>query len=476
MTINFDKIKETKSKIINLLLVTSLSGIIYSNFIKNDYQVFNENDISKIENKIPTKNTYDEIIKKVELSDKDNIVITFDGVNDSSHAKNVKGIIDNTLNDNNIENIDSIYMPKILSFKLNEDYKDIYKNINTDKKYIDNSDQRQYLEVLNQYKEYNNAKFDNYVYDQLSKIDKNIYINESFGVYIKFNHKKTSMNLKTLDLFTQNLNDLDDKAKNKIEFLNQNPNIKIITAAGNNFYYELDTLNLKSNVILKDMFDKLTNNDYNKTKELSIVLNEIIEEYRKNSTVGLKYFDNFKNELKDLFEEKKINPDALMSFFIQDYLIHYEKLALLKNEDKLINNNLFILEAENQGKVLKNYDDYKKYHNKTIPDLDEYFTTTKELYIKLVNNEEKLDRHQIKEFKEFVEKYEDKYPEIFKYTNHGTFNNFGYHESNILKRSVEGHNGSGFIGLSGTSFAAPEYTASLIINEIKQNQHEIERN
>ena len=66
--------------------------------------------------------------------------------------------------------------------------------------------------------------------------------------------------------------------------------------------------------------------------------------------------------------------------------MHYETYDLLKQSKDLKNNNLFIVEAYNEEKILNNYNDYKKFHNeKEIPELEEYFTLYKSWFIQLLN-------------------------------------------------------------------------------------------
>lgn len=481
---NFSNLKEYSSKL--LLGCTSLSLSMYLNLsnINNEYTINNEYEMKKYENVIPTKEMYEDVFDKINKSDKENIVITYDGLINSDHGKNVKGIIDTKLKENNIDNIDSFYVPKVLGFKIQDDFKSVYENLVDVKKeqWESNSFQRQFLKVQEEIKTYNKMNETEEIYDKISKIDKNknIYINQSFGHSIAIN-KDHFYKLSDLKESNNRFTKIEEENNKMIKFLNENKNVQIASSAGNNFALEIKSNNslqngvfVHSNVLLKQRFDKLTNNDYEKTKELSSLFNYIIEETRKNENNGIKMLEKTKKDLEPLFSEKKVNFDDFMNLYIIDYLTNYDSYDLLKKTDQIKNDNLKIVESFSEYKLYTNYVNYKHYHKKEIPEFEERFSGVNKMLF-VFNEEYDMSKEQLNDFKKFIAENKDKYPEIFKYNVYNTFNSLVYDDSKLLEQSVENQNGIGFKPLKGTSFATPEYLSDKIVEKNKNfKEKEIE--
>lgn len=389
--------------------------------IFDDYKVNKDKQFDKYKIGLGKK-TLNQLNDEIKEANVDNIVIVMDSATNISHGVQVKSIIDTNLKD--LDNIKTFYIP----FK---------GGSGDDKISVHNAIQ----EIINQNQ------------------NKNIFINQSFTKDIitsEFNASLESLHqLKDSNL----LNYIKESNKNTIELLNKNSNLNIIKSAGNNIRTRNDFL---TNDVLKIPFDKITNNNYEEMKNISIVLNNIIRDSISGKDMS-KEIKELKEIFKPIFKENNVSLDKFISLYINDYLIHYETNNLLEQSKNLKYDNLKIVEAFDEAKILENYTHYKEYH-KEIPELEDYFNIYKKYKLDYSYNQQ-----ETKELKEFYEKNKDKYPEIFKISTFGTFSTFEHHDKEAFQRSVHKQDVPGLSRGYGTSFATPEVLSDVVKNNIDKN-------
>lgn len=436
----------------------------------------NLNQIKLQEGNLIKQNSIIEIVNNINNDKKEYISIIIDSnLNDLHHAKAVSGIIDTNLKKYNIdEKVSTYFIPKNMDANI-KDFISLGIQNGLTKSFVHNLTNLEY-------------------YEEISKIDKDkkVFINESFGDNPIFDIDD-QLSLSDLNKFKSKLINYRDEANQTIKFLNENSNINLIKSAGNNVHkenrqlkekieieynelidnkeYKIREIELVNNS-LKKMFDKLTNNNYDKTSDLVLFLNKVIKTKLENNPLDID-LDIFLNDFKYLCSKKDIDFDQLIDLYLKDYLVHYDKLALLNSSKDLKNNNLHIVEAINYEKIKENIKDYKEYH-KDEQSINKIEKLEKELIKLNIKDGYNYGKEDVSKIKELYEKYKEEFPEIFKYTNFGTFSSFIFHENNnknfILKVSIDGHN-SYNKEFRGTSASTPEYISDLI-NEIIQKDFE----
>ncbi len=398
--------------------------------LSNEFQVNDPETIEKYNNKIILKNDIETLLKEMDktttqseqakLVRKDIVVITMelnDVQNANVHAKNVKGIIDTRIKDIN-NDVASFYLPK-----------------------NKNDDKLTYIEYLNTIKNNLNNKI--------------VFINESFGEYIEIDNLK-QYSLDSVFEFKDKINELKKRNEDLIYFLNQNQHISISKAAGNYSTF------IENRDILLENFQMLSNNDYETMQTISLMLNLIIEN-KINGKENLKESEEFLKNLKEICQFKNINYDNFINLYIKDYLLSYERIDLLNKSKNLNQSNEFhlkqlnIVEALDLNIINENIKTFKKYNKNE--DLTELENDIKNLNI---NGKLQYNNKNIKELEVLYLKYAKKYPEIFEITKFGNLSNLIYKNGEVLKTSIDGHNGVKLSSSEGTSYANPTYITNYI--------------
>lgn len=385
-----------------------------------------------------------DIVNKINEDKNKYISLVVDSNFNIRHSKAVSGIIETNLRDNQFEKKYSNYF--------------IPKNMNYDK--IDQitlgikSFPDSFFYRINELILKNQDYYD--VFSNINK-DKKVFVNESFGENPMFD-KNDILSFDNVISFKQKLEILDKESQKTISFLNNNPNIHIVKTAGNN------TKDLNGNQInneLKKMFDILTSYDYEDTMALVVFFNKIIQDKIHGNEIDEESKD-FLKTFKEYSTKLNINYDNFIDLYLKDYLV-------------LINNNLFIVEALNYNKILENYTHYKDY-------LQKHGNTSKLKNFEedLINLNIKKDQHynkdDISKIKYLYNEYKEILPEIFKYSTYGTISNLQYHKNSIFQRSIEGY--SSYYEedpFNGTSAACPEFLSELIIKimTIDEQEHNV---
>lgn len=129
------------------------------------------------------------------------------------------------------------------------------------------------------------------------------------------------------DSFNKKINEDNDKL---INLLNKYENLNIVKSLGNNIEKNLHRLN----DYLKVAFDKITNNNYETTKEITLLLNNVLNKIVKGEEVS-KDIELIESNLKPLFVANKLSYDNFISLYINDFLVHYDTYNLLNKSKDL---------------------------------------------------------------------------------------------------------------------------------------------
>ena len=164
----------------------------------------------------------------------------------------------------------------------------------------------------------------------------------------------------------------------------------------------------------------------------------------------------------------KLSYDNFISLYINDFLVHYDTYNLLDKSKDLKNNNLSIVEAFDEKKILDNYNAYKEYNQKEIPELEDYFTLYKKYKLDYSYSQE-----DIAKLKELYEHNKDKYPEIFKISTFGTFSSLEHHNKESFKFGPHKQDSSGLMSATGTSFATPEVLSDIVKKSLELETQKI---
>jgi hypothetical protein len=267
---------------------------------------------------------------------------------------------------------------------------------------------------------------------------------------------------------------------NKIfKSIEKNPNVQLIISAGNNQEISTDVLDLyKTNAetrkvrdYLQKIYLEVSDGDNSKFEILShTVRNHLLSgssKYNSNNFIEIlqntKGFEKFKNtpEHKELIK-------ALLRYSAVDLNSDYDKYILLKSmSDKPeLLKSIHLVEAISPITFGKNYNIYNKL-GKTYP-----------IQITLMAKlpDEMNMRNNIN-FKEFIKKYKEKYPELFL----SSYNSLTYIDLSNGK-TLLGIEGQAIINngvteyFGGTSASAPDETSDIIINDYQKDSLNIRTN
>ncbi len=390
----------------------------------DEYKINKDNQLEKFEEGL-TKNNLDKLLNEIKDSQVDNIVIIMDSYKNLSHAHQVKAIVDTNLKEEN--NVKTFYIP--FSSKNKEDL----NRFEAIEKIIENNP------------------------------NKKVFINQSFGSdLLKESFEASLDSIKPIkdSFLIKKINEDNDKL---INLLNKYENLNIVKSAGNNIEKKLHRLN----EYLKVVFDKITNNNYETTKEITLLLNNVLNKIVKGEEVS-KDIELIESNLKPLFVANKLSYDNFISLYINDFLVHYDTYNLLDKSKDLKNNNLSIVEAFDEKKILDNYNAYKEYNQKEIPELEDYFTLYKKYKL-----DYSYSKEDVAKLKELYENNKDKYPEIFKISTFGTFSSLEHHNKESFKFGPHKQDSSGLMSASGTSFATPEVLSDIVKKSLELETQKI---
>jgi hypothetical protein len=309
-----------------------------------------------------------------------------------------------------------------------------------------------------------------------------IYINMSYG-------EKTTISPDYILNHTENVfsgNEIHRfEEQKKVEYnkifksIEKNPNVQLIISAGNNQEISTDVLDLyKTNAetrkvrdYLQKIYLEVSDGDNSKFEILShTVRNHLLSgssKYNSNNFIEIlqntKGFEKFKNtpEHKELIK-------ALLRYSAVDLNSDYDKYILLKSmSDKPeLLKSIHLVEAISPITFGKNYNIYNKL-GKTYP-----------IQITLMAKlpDEMNMRNNIN-FKEFIKKYKEKYPELFL----SSYNSLTYIDLSNGK-TLLGIEGQAIINngvteyFGGTSASAPDETSDIIINDYQKDSLNIRTN
>lgn len=459
LNFNLDTIRKKSEILKKFFSVTVLQYVIIGS-IKSDYKINDKDEVNRDLYKILNIDLMNEYINKIKASTKDVISITYDSNYDyCNHGEVVKGIIDGNLKKNNIyDQIESIFIPTSTRSLT----KGVESNLNNiivkNKLQIDlNSTSKEQKERVEAFMK-SELSFDEVLKTiNEAKIDKQIVLNKSLLESIDinqffttdFSYLKDDQLLSNIDLFERKTNKV-------IESLNNNANLKVVSVGGNSAnHYSTTKDEWTLHDELNEYFFKLTKGNFQDMKNLSIFMNNLINDKLQNK--------NQENNEKLIEQFKSNNPEVdinkFISLYIKDFLLHYQNYYLLKNSDKLINNNMNIVEAYDYKSFNDNYLLYKKY-NTNIKELDEFFKSVSFL---VRNNFAGYNKDQIDQLNDNFDKYKDKYESIFKISKYGCFCNLEF-DNSILQMAPHGHYRETQGPSKGTSFASPEYASKVLTN------------
>lgn len=466
-------IKKESLILVNNIKV-NLSQFLILGSLKTDYELKDKDSVDRELNKILNKKNIQDYINKINESEKDNIVITYDSNDlETKHAENVKSIIDTNINKNNLnEKIESIFIPNLVQKLINnidKDFSILYdKNFELDLEIDDKIKYENVKKLVNE--EIQIDELINLLNENVN--NKNIYINKSSANM----HGINDFFPLNLDNFLSNevethIQECKDRAKKLINSLNQNESIKVSISAGNSF--QLKDHNYIHPIFKEKYFDlsdklkeyifQITKGDFEQMKLLITNLNFVINNRIENNILNTEI-------VKDLKEEyKNVDIDDFINLYLRDYILFYDNFEVMKNQEKIINQNIYYIEAYDFYNFFSNYKLYKKY-NEPIEELENIFKEfTFNQKFELVG----FNTKEINFLKEIYNEYKEKYPSIFKLSTYGNLCNLEFVDNFILQREAHKHNGGKDKILDGTSFASPEFLSSLIVKEINENKLEI---
>lgn len=419
-------------------MINQISNLIES--ISNEFKIIDIKQFENKEYKLVNESYIINLLTNIKNNkNQDNYIFVLDSNMGLNHAKDSFGIIEKkTFN----QNFSLNYIPMNSGFNEKEHKNDFikYNNIQNEENYK-KSIEKLFIDS-------------NFIIEQISKLfeKKNIAINISLVNIINIDKLKKFENQNIKDIKLE-LNDLDDyelkeKIKDiqnhnnkKIELLQNNPNIILYQSAGN---YVYNTKNYKEKGQLEAIIKIGTNNNYEFIKNISLMMNQLIEHKLANSnqvlempncvTYIFKYIEkninefNFKNQKNPI----KVDFNKFIDLYIKDYLANYESYDLLKKINHLKIDNIKIVEATN-GEVIKdNYKIYKKFNKKRDLDVElekDLSSLPNNLNYNLEETERLLDVYN---------KYKEDYPEIFKLNALGSFSTLQFHDTIGLKRGIDG--------------------------------------
>ena len=454
----------------------------------NDFRVIDEDQFKNkeyiITNKEYIENLLETIKSNSENKNKENYIFVIDSNIGLDHAKDSFGVIEKKIFNEKANNDFSLnYIPMNIGFDKNIHKRDVmkYNNVKNDEEYeqLIKKSINSSITIIENIAE----KFK----------DKNVAINESFVNFIRIDKldKYKYNNVKNIKLSFEDLKeeqlkgkmkDIENNNNEKLNLLINNSNVVLYKSAGN---YVYNSEHYKEKFKLEIIMRVGTNNNYKFMKEISLMMNQIIEHKIYNNwqeipNLLLNTFNSLKKNIEDFNQNKKeknkikLDLNDFIDLYIKDYLANYESYDLLKKINHFKIDNIKIVEATN-GQVIKdNYEIAKKLNNLgKIKDLEN------------LSSNLNYDLNEIEDMIKLYNKYSEIYPEIFKINALGSFSTLQFHDTIGIRRGIDGQNGTNLLNSNtGTSTAAPMMLSYDLFNDeklskkfnLKDLKQEIENN
>ncbi len=454
----------------------------------NDFRVIDEDQFKNkeyiITNKEYIENLLETIKSNSENKNKENYIFVIDSNIGLDHAKDSFGVIEKKIFNEKANNDFSLnYIPMNIGFDKNIHKRDVmkYNNVKNDEEYeqLIKKSINSSITIIENIAE----KFK----------DKNVAINESFVNFIRIDKldKYKYNNVKNIKLSFEDLKeeqlkgkmkDIENNNNEKLNLLINNSNVVLYKSAGN---YVYNSEHYKEKFKLEIIMRVGTNNNYKLMKEISLIMNQIIEHKIYNNwqeipNLLLNTFNSLKENIDNFNQNKeeknkiKLDLNDFIDLYIKDYIANYESYDLLKKINHFKIDNIKIVEATN-GQVIKdNYEIAKKLNNLgKIKDLE---NLSSNLNYNLNETEDMIKLYN---------KYSEIYPEIFKINALGSFSTLQFHDTIGIRRGIDGQNGTNLLNSNtGTSTASPMMLSYDLFNDeklskkfnLKDLKQEIENN
>ena len=454
----------------------------------NDFRVIDEDQFKNkeyiITNKEYIENLLETIKSNSENKNKENYIFVIDSNIGLDHAKDSFGVIEKKIFNEKANNDFSLnYIPMNIGFDKNIHKRDVmkYNNVKNDEEYeqLIKKSINSSITIIENIAE----KFK----------DKNVAINESFVNFIRIDKldKYKYNNVKNIKLSFEDLKeeqlkgkmkDIENNNNEKLNLLINNSNVVLYKSAGN---YVYNSEHYKEKFKLEIIMRVGTNNNYKLMKEISLIMNQIIEHKIYNNwqeipNLLLNTFNSLKENIDNFNQNKeeknkiKLDLNDFIDLYIKDYIANYESYDLLKKINHFKIDNIKIVEATN-GQVIKdNYEIAKKLNNLgKIKDLEN------------LSSNLNYDLNEIEDMIKLYNKYSEIYPEIFKINALGSFSTLQFHDTIGIKRGIDGQNGTNLLDSNtGTSTASPMMLSYDLFNDeklskkfnLKDLKQEIENN
>ncbi len=246
----------------------------------NDFRVIDEDQFKNkeyiITNKEYIENLLETIKSNSENKNKEYYIFVIDSNIGLDHAKDSFGVIEKKIFSEKTNNDFSLnYIPMNIGFDKNIHKRDVmkYNNVKNDE---------EYEQLINKRINSSVAIIEN-IAEKFK--DKNIAINESFVNFIRIDKldKYKYNNVKNIKLSFEDLKeeqlkgkmkDIENNNNEKLNLLINNPNVVLYKSAGN---YVYNSEHYKEKFKLEIIMRVGTNNNYKSMKEISLMMNQIIE-------------------------------------------------------------------------------------------------------------------------------------------------------------------------------------------------------
>ncbi len=442
-------LQKNKKSFLELILLTAIITFENIYYLPTYNIIDNKENIIEQSKYMLTQEKLNTISKKIKQETKIINVIIDSGY----HAVVVKKIADTKLHSLSKKlqvSIENIFIPKFMNSDYINNYSKILAANNIETKYF-LGEQRAQLAAYRALK----SKARDYEILETFALNhpmKNLYFNMSYSRTLsiemggEYNKKIFQNNF--IHKYLKYINDENIKLLNVI---NKHPNIFLYKAAGNNFVLN----SFSNNQIIDELlphYIKYSIGDYDKMVRLSTIFYNFIESMLKNIPDARKTIHRELNLENIYLTDNRLN--TLIDLHMVEYFYMYETTNLLKHLNtnyKQLASRVKIVEAFSNQSLKRNYKLLKKYNYKIVD---------KELYdyvngITVYTRFNEYDQDEIEELKKLSNKYSDKYPELFKITEYGTFVDLQLKNTRSLIIGPTYHNVE-YQKVGGTSLTTPD--------------------